>query len=339
MRAATSTTYGPPDVVRVATLPDPVPGPRDLLVRNRASTLAAAGVAARSGTPWFARLAFGLRRPRHPVLGGEVAGEVVAVGAEVAGVAVGDRVTALTRMGAGAHAELVVVPAGGAVVATPEGMSDVDAAVLAAGPLTALPFLTDHARLRPGARVLVIGASGCVGTAAVQLAVAAGAHVTAVCGPRGLDLVRALGAAEVVDRTVRDVTARGVTTQTTGADTVTDGASYDVVLDVAGASTYRRCRRLLTDDGVYLTTVPSAAILGRTLWSARRTHGRRGVVAFTGLRSTELQRATLREALALGSSGALRAVVDRAYPLDRIADAHRHVEHEHKAETVVVALG
>ncbi|MFE6235949.1 NAD(P)-dependent alcohol dehydrogenase [Cellulosimicrobium sp. NPDC057862] len=331
MRAAVLTTYGPPDVVHVTTLPDPVPGPRDLLVRNRASTLAAAGVAARTGRPWFARLAFGLRRPRYPVLGGEVAGEVVAVGADVTGFAVGDRVTALTHMGAGAHAELVVVPAGGAVVATPEGLSDIDAAVLAAGPLTALPFLTDHARLRPGARVLELGASGSVGTAALQLAVAAGAHVTAVSGPRGLDLVRALGAAEVVDRTRRDVTA-----QPSAAGT--DGARYDVVFDVAGASTYRRCRHLLTDDGVYLTTVPSVTILARTLWSARRTHGRRGVVAFTGLRSTELQRATLQEALALGSSGALRAVVDHAYPLDRIADAHRHVEHEHKAGTVVFSL-
>lgn len=333
MRAAMSTTYGPPDVVRITTLPDPVPGPRDLLVRNRASTLAAAGVAARSGTPWFARLAFGLRRPRYPVLGGEVAGEVVAVGAEVAGFAVGDRVTALTRRGAGAHAELVVVPADGAVVPTPHGLSDVDAAVLAAGPLTALPFLTDHARLRPAARVLVIGASGCVGTAAVQFAVVAGAHVTAVCGPRGLDLVRALGAAEVVDRTRRDVTAKP------SAAGAVDRTRYDVVFDVAGASSYRRCRHLLTDDGAYLTTVPSAAILARTLWSARRARGRRGVVAFTGLRSTELQRATLREALALGSSGALRAVVDQEYPLDRIADAHRHVEHEHKAGTVVVTLG
>ncbi|MFD4991171.1 NAD(P)-dependent alcohol dehydrogenase [Cellulosimicrobium cellulans] len=333
MRAATSTTYGPPDVVRITTLPDPVPGPRDLLVRNRASTLAAAGVAARSGTPWFARLAFGLRRPRYPVLGGEVAGEVVAVGAEVAGFTVGDRVTALTRRGAGAHAELVVVPADGAVVPTPRGLSDVDAAVLAAGPLTALPFLTDHARLRPGAQVLVIGASGCVGTAAVQLAVVAGAHVTAVCGPRGLDLVRALGAAEVVDRTQRDATAKP------SAAGAVDTTRYDVVFDVAGASSYRRCRNLLTDDGAYLTTVPSAAILARTLWSARRAGGRRGVVAFTGLKSTELQRATLREALALGSSGALRAVVDQEYPLDRIADAHRHVEHEHKAGTVVVALG
>ncbi|MDF2805377.1 MAG: NAD(P)-dependent alcohol dehydrogenase [Cellulosimicrobium sp.] len=333
MRAATSSAYGPPDVVRVATLPDPAPGPRDLLVRNRASTLAAAGVAARTGTPWFARLAFGLRRPRYPVLGGEVAGEVVAVGADVASIAVGDRVTALTRMGVGAHAELVVVPADGAVVPTPHGLPDVDAAILAAGPLTALPFLTDHARLRPGARVLVIGASGCVGTAALQLAVAAGAHVTAVSGPRGLDLVRALGAAEVVDRTLRDVTA-----QPAGAG-ATDGTRYDVVLDVAGAASYRRCRHLLSADGVYLTTVPSAAILWRTLRSARRTHGRRGVVAFTGLRSTALQRATLREALALGSSGALRAVVDQEYPLDRIADAHRHVEHGHKAGTVVVTLG
>ncbi|MTG88812.1 zinc-binding dehydrogenase [Cellulosimicrobium sp. BIT-GX5] len=331
MRAATAPVYGGPDVVRVSTLPDPVPGPHDLLVRNRASTLAAAGVAARAGSPWFARLAFGLRRPRSPVLGGEVAGEVVAVGEEVTRFAVGDRVTALTRMGAGAHAELVLVPDASAVVPTPDALTDVEAAVLAAGPLTALPFLTDHATVRPGTRVLVVGASGCVGTAAVQVAAHAGAHVTAVTGPRGLDLARALGAAEVVDRTVRDVTA---------PETDDPGRPrYDVVFDVAGASSYRRCRHLLADDGVYLTTVPSAGILWRTLWTARRAHGRRGRVAFTGLRPTDLQRATLHDALARGAAGTLRAVVDRAYPLDRVADAHRHVEHEHKAGTVVVTLG
>ncbi|WP_255371883.1 zinc-binding dehydrogenase [Cellulosimicrobium sp. CUA-896] len=170
----------------------------------------------------------------------------------------------------------------------------------------------------------MVGASGCVGTAAVQIAVHAGARVTAVCGPRGVDLVRDLGAAEVVDRTAEDVTARR--------------DRYDVVLDVAGASSYRRCRHLLTDDGVYLVTVPSPAILWRTLWTSRRTRGRRGVVAFTGLRSEAQKSEDLRTALRLGVEGALRPVVDTAYPLEEIAAAHRHVEHGHKAGTVVVTF-
>ncbi|WP_454042124.1 NAD(P)-dependent alcohol dehydrogenase [Cellulosimicrobium sp. Marseille-Q8652] len=324
MRAAVSTTYGPPDVLHVEQLPAPAPGPREILVRNRASTVAAALVAARSGTPWFARLAFGLRRPRYPVLGGEVAGEVVAVGPGVSRFAVGDRVVGLTKMGAGAHAELVLLREDGVVDPLPDGLPEVDAAVLAAGPLTALPFLTVHARVRTGQAVLVIGASGCVGTAAVQVAVHAGARVTAVCGPRGLALARELGADDVVDRTAEDVTATR--------------ERYDVVLDVAGASSYRRCRHLLTRDGVYLTTVPSLPILWTNLWTGRRTHGRRGVVAFTGLRSAEHQLDTLRTALELGRTGALRPVVDAAYPLDKIADAHRHVEDEHKAGTVVVLI-
>lgn len=324
MRAAVSTTYGPPEVVQVQDVPAPEPGEGEVLVRNRASTLEAALVAARAGTPWFARLAFGLRRPRNPVLGGEVAGEVVAVGPGVTRFAVGDRVVGVTRMGAGAHAELVVLREDGVIEPVPDGLSDVDAAVLACGPLTALPFLQVHGRVRPGQSVLVIGASGCVGTAAVQVAVHAGARVTAVCGPRGTDLVRDLGASEVVDRTAEDVTARE--------------ARYDVVLDVAGASSYRRCRRLLRDDGVYLVTVPSPGILWRTLWTSRRRTGRRGVVAFTGLRSEAQKSEDLRTALRLGTDGALRPVVDAAYPLDEIAAAHRHVEHEHKAGTVVVLL-
>ncbi|WP_251151917.1 NAD(P)-dependent alcohol dehydrogenase [Cellulosimicrobium sp. Marseille-Q4280] len=324
MRAAVSATYGAPEVLHVEQLPAPAPGPREILVRNRASTVAAALVAARSGTPWFARLAFGLRRPRYPVLGGEVAGDVVAVGSAVSRFAVGDRVVGLTKMGAGAHAELVLLREDGVVEPLPDGLTEVDAAVLAAGPLTALPFLTVHARVRAGQAVLVIGASGCVGTAAVQIAVHAGARVTAVCGPRGLDLARELGAEKVVDRTTQDVTAAG--------------DRYDVVLDAAGASSYRRCRPLLTDDGAYLSTVPSVPILWRNLWTGRRTRGRRGVVAFTGLRSVEQQLDTLRTALELGRTGELRPVVDAAYPLDKIADAHRHVEHDHKAGTVVVLI-
>jgi NADPH:quinone reductase-like Zn-dependent oxidoreductase len=324
MRAAVSATYGAPEVLHVEQLPAPAPGPREILVRNRASTVAAALVAARSGTPWFARLAFGLRRPRYPVLGGEVAGDVVAVGSAVSRFAVGDRVVGLTKMGAGAHAELVLLREDGVVEPLPDGLTEVDAAVLAAGPLTALPFLTVHARVRAGQAVLVIGASGCVGTAAVQIAVHAGARVTAVCGPRGLDLARELGAEKVVDRTTQDVTAAG--------------DRYDVVFDAAGASSYRRCRPLLTDDGAYLSTVPSVPILWRNLWTGRRTRGRRGVVAFTGLRSVEQQLDTLRTALELGRTGELRPVVDAAYPLDKIADAHRHVEHDHKAGTVVVLI-
>ncbi|MFC8922909.1 NAD(P)-dependent alcohol dehydrogenase [Cellulosimicrobium sp. NPDC057127] len=325
MRAAVSTTYGPPEVVQVQEVAGPEPGPGEVLVRARASTLEAALVAARAGTPWFARLAFGLRRPRNPVLGGAVAGEVVAVGPRVTRFAVGDRVVGVTRMGAGAHAELVVLRQDGVVEPVPAGLSDVDAAVLASGPLTALPFLHVHGRVAPGQSVLVIGASGCVGTAAVQVAAYAGARVTAVCGPRGVDVVRELGAAEVVDRTSEDFTARG--------------ARYDVVLDVAGASSYRHCRRLLTDDGVYLVTVPSPAILWRTVWTSRRARGRRGVVAFTGLRSEAHKSEDLRTALRLGAEGALRPVVDTAYPLDDIAAAHRHVEHAHKAGTVVVTFG
>lgn len=324
MRAAVSTAYGPPEVLQVGEVPDPVPGPGQVLVRNRASTVGAALVAARSGTPWFARLAFGLRRPRYPVLGGEVAGDVVATGPGVSRFVVGDRVVGLTAMGAGAHAELVLLREDGAVEPIPDGLTDVDAAVLAAGPLTALPFLTVHARVRAGQSVLVLGASGCVGTAAVQIAVHAGADVTAVSGPRGLDLVRELGAAEVVDRTVGDLPS--------------SGERYDVVFDVAGASSYHRCRQLLTSDGVYLTTVPSLPILWRNLWTGRRTHGRRGVVAFTGLRPVEQQLDTLRTALELGRTGALLPVVDAAYPLDKVADAHRHVEDEHKAGTVVVLI-
>ncbi|MRX45542.1 NAD(P)-dependent alcohol dehydrogenase [Agromyces kandeliae] len=323
MRIAAYHRYGAPEVVGVEERERPEPGPGQIRVRVHAASVGAADAAGRSGSPWFARLAFGLRRPRNPVLGSDFAGVVDAVGAGVTRFAVGDRVFGATGADGGAHAEAVVVQEDGAVVPLPDGVS-VDAAVaICDGAMTALPFLRDGGHVRRGSRVLVNGASGAVGAAAVQLAVHLGAEVTAVCGPAHAELATGLGAARVIDYVREDAMRRDA-----------PGAPFDVVFDAVGKSTFRRARAVLASDGRYLTTVPSWAIMAQQVTS--RLGRRRAVVMFTGLRSAEAKRPDLEQLAALTAAGAFTPVIERVLPLDAVADAHRLVDTGHKAGTVVV---
>lgn len=320
MRIAAYHRYGSPDVVGVEERKQPEPGPGQVRVRVHAASVGASDAAGRAGSPWFARLAFGLRRPRNAVLGSDFAGVVDAVGPGVTRFAVGDRVFGATGADAGAHAEAVIVGEEGAIVPLPDGVSAPQAAAICDGAMTALPFLRDGGRLRPGMRVLVNGASGAVGSAAVQLAARLGAEVTGVCGPAHADVVARLGAGRVIDYT-RD-------------DPMRSGATYDIVFDAVAASTFRRARQVLADGGRYLTTVPSWTIMLQQLTS--RLGRRRAVIMFTGLRSAEAKRPDLEELAALAASGRFAPLVDRVLPLDAIAEAHAVVDTGHKAGTVVV---
>jgi len=321
MLAAISRRYGPPDVVTVADVPRPEPRDDEILVRVRAAAVGVVDGLARRGSPWYARAHFGLLSPRFPVLGCDFAGDVAAAGPSVSRFGVGEAVFGTIAPRFGAHAEYVCLPEHGAVAAKPEGVSYVEAAALVDA--TALCFLRDKAGLRPGQTVLVNGASGAVGSLAVQLAVHFGASVTGVCSGPHLRLVRKLGAESVVDYTRTDFTRAG--------------RRYDVIFDVAGTSSFLRCRRALSPGGVYLTTAPSPAIFAQMPWTAR-FGSRRAVIAFTGLRpASEKQRdlVVLRE---LAEASALVPVIGACYPLARIADAYRHVDAGHKKGTIVVTM-
>lgn len=322
MRAVTARRYGPPEVLQVEHLPVPEPRAGEVLVRVGAVSVSRADTALRAADPAFARLATGLRRPRNPVPGAELAGEVVAVGPDVADVRAGERVVGATGVAQGGYAEYARVPAAG-VVPVPAGISDVEAVALVEGGLTALPFLRDGGGVGPGASVCVNGAAGAVGSSAVQLAVVLGAEVTAVCSAAGADLVRSLGAAHVVDREREDVTA--------------GGQRFDVVLDAVGTLSLRRVRRVLRSGGIYLSTVPSAAIAVQTMLAAlpgRRR--RRGRILFTGLRPDRLKAADQARLLQLAVAGRLRPVLDRAYPLEDVVAAHAYVGSGRKQGVVVL---
>src|SRR4029079_8249490 len=321
VKAAVSRSFGPPDVVTVADVPRPEPRDDEILVRVRAAAVGVVDGLARRGSPWYARAHFGLLRPRFQVLGCDFAGDVAAAGAGVSLFRVGQAVFGTIAPRFGAHAEYICLPEHGAVAAKPSDVSYAEAAALADA--TALCFLRDKAGLRSGQAVLVNGASGAVGSAAVQLAAHFGATVTGVCSGPHLRLVRKLGAESVIDYTRTDFTRAG--------------RRYDVIFDVAGTSSFGRCRRALNPGGVYLTTAPSPAIIAAMPWTAR-FGSRRAVVAFTGLRPASEKRKDLLAIRELAEASALVPVVGACYPLTRIADAYRHVDAGHKKGTIVVTM-
>jgi NADPH:quinone reductase-like Zn-dependent oxidoreductase len=321
MKAAVHRSYGSPDVLTVDEVPAPVPGAGEVLVRVHAATVGIVDSLARRGTPRYARIHFGLRRPRFPVLGSDFAGRIEATGSGVTRFAVGNEVFGTTAPRFGAHAEYVCLPEQGALAPKPVGLTYPEAAALADG--TALCFLRDRANLRHGQTIAINGASGAVGSAAVQLARHAGATVTGVCGGANAGLVRKLGAGTVIDYAEADFTRAGQT--------------YDVIFDVAGTSSFTRCRTALNGGGIYLTTAASIPILLQMLWTSR-ARDRRAVVAFTGLRVAAEKRRDLAYITELVQASALVPVIDACYPLPRIADAHRRVDAGHKTGNVIVTL-
>jgi NADPH:quinone reductase-like Zn-dependent oxidoreductase len=322
MRAIVQRRYGAPEVLTVEEVATPSPGSGEVLVRVEAATVSTAQMALRKGRPFAARLVTGLRRPKEPVPGSDLAGEVVGLGQATTRFEVGDRVVGATGTGFGAHAEYVRVPEE-AVAPIPPALDPGSAVAIVEGGLTALPFLRDTADLQAGQRVLVNGAAGAVGAAAVQLSKHIGAHVTAVCSERHADLVRDLGADRVIDYAIEDFTR--------------SDERYDVVFDAVGKSSFGAAGRVLEEGGTYMTTVIGPRILFQMPWSSR-FGSKRAAIAFTGLRKPSDKGKDLRLLMDLAASGAIRPVIDRRFPLEGSIEAHRYVERGHKQGAVVLTV-
>lgn len=323
MIAITYGRYGTPDVLALNEVTTPAPKPGEVLVRIRAAAATPTGCAFRAGKPIVTRLFMGMRRPKAPILGSDFAGEIAAIGDGVSALQIGDTVYGTTAPGSGAYAQYLTLPATGAIVPKPANLTFAEAAGLSDGVLTALPFLRDKAKLRPGQTILINGASGSIGTMAVQLAKHYGAHVTAVCSGANADLVRSLGADSVIDYTSEDFTA--------GRN------AYDVVFDAVGKSSFGRCRRILKPRGRYLTTVPSMTGMLAVLWTSIRG-GRRAIFAATGLRAAADKARDLEFVRGLAEAGIVRPITDRSYLLAEMAEAHRYVETGHKRGSVTVTM-
>lgn len=325
MKAIVCTGYGPPDVLQLKDVPKPIPRDDEVRVRIRATTVSAADCELRrfDFAPWIwlpMRLAFGIRRPRQPVLGHDLAGDVESVGNAVRSVRKGDRVFATTGIGLGAHAEYICLRENSgteAIAPMPANLSYEDAAALPYGGGEAWQLLK-KANVQSGQRVLVNGAGGSFGTFAVQLAKVLGAHVTAVDSAVKLEMLRTIGADCVIDYARDDFTR--------SPDT------YDVIFDVVRNTPSWRMVRSLTENGCLLMANPSIVQIVRAKWASRGTNKR---VSFTASNVTSADLRYLRD---LVEAGRLHPVIERRFPLEQMVEAHRYAESGQKLGNIIVVV-
>jgi NADPH:quinone reductase-like Zn-dependent oxidoreductase len=318
MKAVVCDRYGPPDVLRLEDVERPVPRPDEVLIRIRATTVNRSDCHYRLGTPPFARLLTGLARPRYRILGTELSGDVEAVGPAVTEFRPGEAVFGVKAWKFGAHAEYICMRESAALAPKPAGVSYHEAAAVCDGVILALMGLR-RADIRPGRSILVYGASGSIGTAAVQLSRYRGADVTAVCGTQNLELLRSLGADQVIDYAQEDFTRNGQT--------------YDVIFDAVGKHAFGRCRDSLNPGGIYLATDQLHNVV-LALWTSRI--GDKKVVFPIPPRYTKRDVVFLK---GLMKAGQYRAVIDRTYPLADVIEASRYVETGQKTGNVVLTVG
>jgi NADPH:quinone reductase-like Zn-dependent oxidoreductase len=319
MKAAVHTSYGPPAVVRIAEVEKPTAKDNEVLVKVHVTTVNRTDSGLRAAKPFINRFFTGLSRPRVTVLGNEFAGEVEAVGGGVTSFEVGDRVFGYNGSRFGAHAEYLAMPEDGSLATMPANLTYEEAAPSTEGSHYALSLIR-KAKIQRGQAVLVNGATGAIGSAAVQLLKRLGADVTAVCDPENVELVRGLGADRVIDYTAEDFTQ--------------DERTYDVVLDAVGKSSFGRCKRLLKPRGIYLSSDlgplsqnPILALITPLLGGRR--------VMFPIPRDNQEMVRYLKDLIA---SGAFKPVIDRRYPLDQIVAAYRYVETGQKIGNVVISV-
>ncbi len=319
MRAVIHDKYGTPDVLQLAEVDQPVPEDNEVLVKIHATTVNRTDCGFRKAEPFFVRFFSGLTRPRKSILGTELAGEVEAVGAAVTQFEAGDDVFGVNADEFGAHAEFVCMREDAPLAKVPAGMTFEEAAAVCDGAILALSCLR-RADLHGGQRVLIYGASGSIGTAAVQLARYFDVDVTAVCNSKNVETVRSLGADRVIDYTQDDFTRRGDT--------------YDVIFDAVGKLSFWRCRDSLKPSGVYLET-DLGFLWQNPVWAVlTRLVGTKKLLI-------PLPRYTKQNVLFLKDlieAGKYRAVIDRSYPLEQVVDATRYVETEQKTGNVVLTV-
>lgn len=319
MKAIICTQYGPPEVARLAEVEKPVPKDNEVLIKIHATTVNRTDCGFRSAEYFIVRFFSGLFKPNNPILGCEFAGEIETVGKDVSAFKTGDKVFGFNDTKFGGHAEYLTLPADSAIATIPEKISYTEAAPITEGAHYALCNLR-AAGLESGQRILINGATGAIGSAAVQLSKYFGATVTAVCNTPNMDLVRSLGADEVIDYTQRDFTQLD--------------QQFDIVFDAVGKSSFGKCKPLLKNKGIYMSTElgymsqnPFLAIITPLLGGKR--------VLFPLPTISRQDVVFLKE---LVESGRFRPVIDRTYPLEQIVEAYRYVETGMKTGNVVITV-
>lgn len=323
MKAIVATGYGAPDVLKLQDVDKPQPKENEVLVKVHAASASTADGMIRTGKPYYARLILGIRKPKHPIQGTGFAGIVETVGKNVTSFKPGDRVFGETTFGFSTNAEFLTVPENGVILPMPENMSYAEGTTFCDGHLTSMNFLKEIAQIKPGQKVLINGASGSLGTSAVQLAKYFGAEVTAVCSTRNVGLVKSLGADFVIDYTKKDFT--------------TVNETYDVVFDTIGKNSFSKSKKILSETGLYMSPVLKFTLLLQMMRTSAFGKKRAKFSATGMLKDNEL-RTLLSELVEIFKEDRLKTVIDRQYPLEKVAEAHTYIASGHKKGNVVIIV-
>ncbi len=323
MKAVVYNKYGPPEVLLIKELEKPVPKEKEVLIKVHTTTVTATDCVFRRGEPKFSRLFTGITKPRNSVLGSEFAGEIETVGDKVKSFKPGYKVYGTTP-GAGSYQEYICLDEEKSTLTKmPSNKSYEDAIACCDGFLTALPFLRDKGKIQKGNKVLIIGASGSVGSAAVQLAHFIGAEVTGVCSTSSLDLVNSIGADKVIDYTKDDFTKNGET--------------YDVIFDLVGKTSFLHCINSIKQNGKFLQAAITLKVFPSVLWTSIFSN-KKSLVMATGLRPPVERSRDLKFITKLVETGKITPIIDKIYPLEDIAEAHHYVDSGHKKGNVVIKV-
>ena len=322
MKAIVCPKYGPPEVLQFKEEYKPVPKNNELLIRVYTVFVGIEDPMQRKGKPYFGRVFVGLTKPKKPILGTEFCGEIEEVGKDVKLYKKGDKVFGVTGSGFGCYAEYMCMPEAGLLSIKPPNMTNEEAAPVC-GALAAWNLLKAIANIQSGQKVLIYGASGSIGSAAIQIAKVFGAEVTGVCYSSNLEMVKSLGADIVIDNTDEDFTKNGLT--------------YDVILDVSGKPSSLQFKNLLNKKGFYLTTYPTISILFQTFWTSM-FNSKKVVFSATGLKPVSERLAFLKELIELFKEGKLKTIIDQSFQLEQMIEAHRYVERGLERGNVVVTI-
>jgi NADPH:quinone reductase-like Zn-dependent oxidoreductase len=323
MKAVIVNNYGGPQVLQVRSVEKPSPKANEILIKINATSITAASGFMRAGKPYFGRLFLGLRRPKFKIPGTDLSGVIEAMGSEVDNFKLGDQVMAETGLNCGAYAEYICLPFDDLIVKQPDNITPEEATGILDGASTALAFFTDQVKIKKGQKVLINGASGSIGTAAIQLAKNFGAEVTGVCSSKNKALVKDLGAHRVLDYTKNELQK--------------STEKFDVIFDTVGKLSYRKTKKHLGEKGIFLTPVLSFQTLLTMIFISSLTKKKLKFSA-TGMRKKEQRMHDLIEIRDMLASKKLTTVIDRVYPIEEIQTAHAYVDSGRKRGNVLVTM-